>query len=153
MNIVPFSLERAPHFDRINRAWIAKDFTVESFDDQVLKDPQSMIINKGGEVWFAEINGSIVGTCALLPLEDGSVELTKLGVDETARGCGVAKALMHHCHERARCLGAPKITLLTSRKLKPANTLYVSLGYQEIAIPPELAERYARCDVIYELRL
>lgn len=153
LTIRPFSSELASNFDRLNRIWIEDLFVVEPFDDQVLKNPQAMIVDKGGEVWFAELNGEIVGVCALLPLEDGGLEFTKLGVAEKARGQGIARALMRHCYDRARAMGVSKITLLTSRKLTPANALYVSEGFKEIHLSPELQKRYKRCDIIYELEL
>lgn len=149
-DILPFSPELAPDFDRINRDWITKYFVVEPFDDEVLRNPERLIINTGGEIYFARLNGMVVGCCALLPLEPGVYEFTKLGVDAPAQGKGIARALMRHALGRARAKGGHLIRLFTNSALKPANALYVAEGYQEIPLSEDMRARYKRCDIIYE---
>jgi N-acetylglutamate synthase-like GNAT family acetyltransferase len=151
--IIAFSPDKAADFDRLNRAWIARYFEVEPFDHEVLTRPDELIIQKGGEIWLAEVDEKIVGTVALITLEKGVFELSKLAVDDAFQGRGIAKGLMDHAKERARSLGVHTIRLLTSTSLIPANNLYKALGYQTIAIDPALKARYKRCDLIYEYRL
>ena len=66
LTILPYAPEHAPVFDRLNRAWISELFTIEPFDDFVLKNPEQSIITPGGEVWFAAWNGEVIGAAALL---------------------------------------------------------------------------------------
>jgi N-acetylglutamate synthase-like GNAT family acetyltransferase len=151
--IIAFSPDHTDDFDRLNRAWISRYFEVEPFDHEVLTHPDELIIQNGGEIWLAEVNEKIVGTVALITLEKGVFELSKLTVDDTFQGRGIAKGLMNHAKEHARSLGVHTIRLLTSTSLIPANSLYKALGYQTIAIDPALMARYKRCDLIYEYRL
>lgn len=153
MHILPYSPAFAPSFDRLNRAWIEQYFAVEPFDNEVLTKPEQYIISNGGELWFAVENDQVLGCCALLKLRDDLFEFTKLGVDEAARGKGVARALLRHCAARARSLGHPSLRIYTSRKLIPANTLYQSEGFIEQAMSEADKARYKRGDVMYELKL
>jgi N-acetylglutamate synthase-like GNAT family acetyltransferase len=153
ITILPFAPEHAPIFDRLNRTWIEEFFTIEPFDDMVLTQPQQMILDTGGEVWFAALNGEVIGACALLPFGEGILEFTKLGVDNKARGHGVARALLRYCRERATTKGAHTLKIFTSRRLIPANTLYVSEGFVEVEMSPMQKQRYARADVMYDLAL
>jgi N-acetylglutamate synthase-like GNAT family acetyltransferase len=104
MEIHSYKPEYAPAFDRLNRAWIEQYFWVEPFDNEVLTKPDQYILNQGGELWFAVENGEAMGACALIKLRDDLFEFTKLGVDEKARGKGVARALLRHCIARARAM-------------------------------------------------
>jgi GNAT superfamily N-acetyltransferase len=153
MEILSFDENYAPVFDRLNRAWIEEYFHVEPFDNEVLTKPKQMIIDRGGEVWFAVHEGKAVGTCALIPLEPGLFEFTKLGVDESARGLGVARALVRHGAARARVHGHKKLRIFTSTRLIPACTLYRAEGFKEVAMTPEERARYQRADIMFDLLL
>ncbi len=153
VTILPYSAEHAPLFDRLNRAWIEQYFSIEPFDDLVLKQPEKYIIEPGGEIWFAALDGAVVGSCALLNYAPGVFEFTKLGVDEKARGKGVARALLRHCAARAKDKGAHMLKIFTSTKLAPANALYRSEGFTEIPMSAEQKARYKRGDVMYDLAL
>ena len=150
ITILPYSDEHAPIFNHLNRAWIEEIFAIEPFDDLVLTQPKKMIIEPGGEVWFAALNGEVIAACALIPFEPGVLEFTKLGVDVKARGYGVARTLLRHCRERAREKGAHTLKIFTSSKLAPANALYRSEGFIEIDMSPEQKQRYKRADVMYD---
>ncbi len=153
ITILPFAAEYAPIFDRLNRAWIQELFTIEPFDDLVLTQPRKMILDTGGEIWFAALNGEVIAACALLPFAQGIFEFTKLGVDEKARGAGVARALLSHCQTRAKEKGAHTLKIFTSTRLGPANALYRSAGFIEIEMSPAQKARYARADIMYDLAL
>jgi N-acetylglutamate synthase-like GNAT family acetyltransferase len=115
ITILPFAEQHAPIFDRLNRAWIEEFFTIEPFDNLVLTQPKKMILDTGGEIWFAALDGTVVGAAALLPFGEGVLEFTKLGVDVNARGAGVARALLNHCRMRAAQKGAHTLKIFTSR--------------------------------------
>ena len=153
LEIIPFAVEHAPVFDRLNRAWIEEYFTVEPFDDLVLTQPQTYIIDKGGEVWFAALDGEVIGTYALLALEPGLFEFTKLGVDKKAHGKGIARALLRHAAARAKELGAHTLKIFTSTRLVPACTLYRSEGFIEMPMSDAQKQRYARGDIMFDLPL
>lgn len=153
ITILPYAAKHAPIFDRLNREWIEQYFTIEPFDDVVLTEPEKMILATGGEIWFAALNGEVIGACALMPFAPGVFEFTKLGVDEKARGLGVARQLLTHCQTRAKELGAHTLRIFTSTRLGPANALYRSAGFIDVEMTPEQKTRYARADIMYDLPL
>ncbi len=59
----------------------------------------------GREIWIAEDRGKPVAWLALLPPDDGVVELDDLWVDAPAIGRGVGSELFRFARERARALG------------------------------------------------
>ncbi len=139
----------ATHFDRLNRAWLEAYFEVEPYDDTILTQPEDYIIARGGEIYFAELDGEIVGTCALFK-EGREFELTKMGVAESARGKQVGKKLMHHALKRAEERGAPRVYILTSSKLQPAIQLYRQCGFVDIDLDPADNDKYDRADTKLE---
>lgn len=153
MQIVSYQPAYAPAFDRLNRAWIEQYFTIEPIDDAVLLNPEGTILAQGGELWFAVEDGLVLGVCALLKHTDAMYEFTKLGVDEAARGKGVARALLRHCAARAQALGATVLRIYTNTGLVPANTLYRSEGFVEIPMSADERARYKRANIMYDLPL
>lgn len=153
IRILPFQPDRAHHFDRVNRDWIKTHFWLEPFDELVLTKPQEMIIDKGGEVWFAELDGEIVAASALLYYAPDIFEFSKLGVDKKARGHKLGQKLLHHCRDRARARGAHSLYIFTSSTLKTANELYRTEGFADLALSDEERKRYQRADVFLELPL
>ena len=150
IEIVPFQPEHSTAFRDLNYAWIEKLFKVEGPDKKLLENPQSEIIDQGGEVLIALLDGNPVGTCALIKMEDDHYELGKMAVDEKARGNKIGWKLGEATVKKARELGAKKITLETNSSLTPAITLYKKLGFTHI---PSSCSEYERCDVRMELIL
>lgn len=153
ITILPYSIERAPLFDKLNRDWIEELFTIEPKDIAVLTKPQEYILDKGGEVWFGALNGQIVGACALIVEEPGVFEFSKLGVSPSARGNGVARTLLRHCRDRATERGADILRIYTNSKLAAANALYVSEGWKVTEMTPAQKLHYSRVDIMYDLPL
>jgi putative acetyltransferase len=91
--ITPYRPELAAAFDRLNRAWITRLFTLEPGDEAYLADPEGHIIARGGEIFFALEGSRVQGTCAAIPAESGIVELAKVAVDPAAQGRGLGRAL------------------------------------------------------------
>lgn len=153
ITILPFTPERASMFDRLNRAWIEELFHIEPKDIAVLTNPQSSIIDQGGEVWFGALNDAIVGACALLVDAPGILEFSKLGVAKEARGHGVARALLRHCKTRAIARNADILRIYTNSKLAAANALYQSENFVRVTMTDEQKQRYQRVDILYDLPL
>jgi GNAT superfamily N-acetyltransferase len=149
LRIREFSDELAPHFRSINAQWIRSMFRLEETDREVLDHPRARIIDPGGVILFAELQGlGIVGTCALQKTGATSYELTKMGVLESARGRKAGEFLLAAIIERAMALKADPLYLLTNTKCAPAIHLYEKLGFRhDAAIMQRYGARYARCDV------
>ncbi|MEJ2584754.1 MAG: GNAT family N-acetyltransferase [Robiginitalea sp.] len=82
-------------FRDLNQWWIQKYFEMEDKDYQILMDPETQVLHKGGHILVALLEGQAAGVCALLPSDRGDFdfELTKMGVAPGLQGRGVGKAL------------------------------------------------------------
>ena len=135
-------------FRDLNHEWITKYFVLEEADHKMLNDPEGYILEKGGYIFMALLNGEPVGTAALLKNPDGSFELAKMAVTEKAKGLKIGFALGQVALEKAREVNAPKVELLSNRILKPALSLYQKLGFTEVPVPPN---DYRRADIKMEI--
>jgi putative acetyltransferase len=153
MTVRPFEAGDETAFRELNEAWIAGNFVVEEKDWEVLNDPVGQILRPGGALLMAVQDGVAIGTCALLPMNDGGFEVAKMTIAEQCRGLGIGKKLLAHVIEHARAMGAPRLYLETNNKLVNAVHVYESLGFRHL--PPELVHPspYARANVYMELLL
>jgi len=151
VRIVPYSPRHRERFRELNLAWITEHFRVEEADRRALDDPEGYILGHGGYIFMAEVEGRIVGGCALLRNDDGSFELAKMAVDPAVRGQGVGRALGEAAIATARALGARHVELLSNTRLIPAIALYRSLGFVEAPLPANDYER-ANIKMVLELR-
>jgi N-acetylglutamate synthase-like GNAT family acetyltransferase/DNA-binding MarR family transcriptional regulator len=144
-----YSDDLAEAFYRINAQWVQAMFTLEPNDIALLSRPRQTIIEQGGAIWFVETpDAGVVGTCALIRMEEGVYELTKMGVSEAARGRKAGEFLLAATLQRARAMGMHTLYLLTNRKCAAAIHLYEKLGFEHsAAIMERYGQRYARCDV------
>ncbi|MBQ7471620.1 MAG: 2-amino-4-hydroxy-6-hydroxymethyldihydropteridine diphosphokinase [Prevotella sp.] len=77
--------------------------------------------------------GAVVATCCLClasSLTGDKAWLEDLVVDETARGRGYAKQLLHHAIAIAKSLGAKSLYLTSRPERKAANALYKKVGFE-----------------------
>lgn len=151
VEVIKFSPEYANAFAELNYAWIERYFAVEKHDREILDDPQNSVIAKGGEVFFALVEGKAVGTVAMIPANDGVFELTKMAVDPACQGQGISNHLMRACIEFARERDASAIFLESHRSLGPAIALYRKFGFVETPLDP--GSEYARADIRMELAI
>lgn len=154
ITIVPFKRKYKSDFIRINREWLKKYFEdegLEKEDERLLNNPEKEIINKDGEIFFAILNNEVVGTCAIIKIDDFSFELAKMGVTEKAQGKQIGKKLALTSIGYAVEKGAAKLKLSTNIKLVAAINLYKKLGFKEIAKKDD--RRYKRALIYMELDL
>jgi GNAT superfamily N-acetyltransferase len=136
VRIVAYEPRHRDAFRDLNLAWIIEYFEVEGPDRWLLDDPHAHILRHGGHILMAEMDGEVVGTCALIRESDDTFELAKMAVAPTARGRGVGRALGAAAIEKARSLGARRVELLSNTVLEPAIQLYRSLGFVEAPMTP-----------------
>ncbi len=144
LRIVDFTPAHQPDFKRLNVAWIARYFTVEQHDLEQLDDPEHHIIQPGGHILLAELDGQVVGTVALAPAGPGVLELAKMAVDDAFQGRKIGWRLGVAALDRARKLGATQVFLESNRRLAPALQLYEKLGFREV---PMTETPYDRADI------
>jgi N-acetylglutamate synthase-like GNAT family acetyltransferase len=150
LSILPWSPDLANAFHDINAQWIEAMFALEETDRLVLQNPQSLIIDRGGDILFVAVEGlGVVGTCALMPAKDAGVfELTKMGVLDAARGLKAGEFLLAAVLERAAEMKIETLFLLTNKKCKAAIHLYEKLGFvHDAGVMATYGARYERCDV------
>ncbi len=142
--------DEAPFRD-LNEAWIRAHFTLEKKDLEILNDPVTHILNPGGHILMATVDGAPVGCCALLAMPNRIYEIGKMTVAESYRGSGIGRKLLVFAVDYAKQLGAAGLYLESSRKLPDAVHLYESVGFRHL--PPERVKPspYARSEIHMEL--
>jgi ribosomal protein S18 acetylase RimI-like enzyme len=148
VRIQPYRAELAPDFERLNVEWLERYFEVEPIDRRVLGDPQRHIMDAGGDILFAALDGDVVGTCALLHHGDGRYELTKMAVTESAQGRGVGRRLLDAVLARFEALSGKCLFLESHSSLVTAVGLYERAGFAHR--PRPYVSKYARADVYME---
>ncbi|PSR54905.1 MarR family transcriptional regulator [Adhaeribacter arboris] len=137
-------------FRALNHEWITKYFTLEDIDNQILNNPESYILAKGGAILMARYEGQTVGTCALLKMNDTEYELGKMAVTPTMQGKKIGQQLVAAAIDKAREMGAKKLILLSHRSLVPALHVYQKMGFRQVPCTPS---EYKRADIQMELDL
>ena len=102
---------------------------MEDEDFNTLQNPESYILAKSGEIFFAVLDQEVIGTAAMIPTSDKVFELAKMAVRKDFQGRGVGKLLLKRCISFAKERNALEIFLLTNDVLKPALNLYLSSGF------------------------
>ena len=85
-------------------------------------------------VWVARLSEEAVGMVALVEGGDGSAEIKRLFVDDSARGSGIASGLLTAAEETARETGVTVIRLETGPRSDAALALYSKHGYRQIPL-------------------
>jgi len=67
---------------------------------------------EGGGVFVAEVAGVVLGFAAILPRDDGDLELDALFVEPDAWRQGIGRALVERCCCEARAVGAASIHVI-----------------------------------------
>ncbi|PCI33285.1 MAG: hypothetical protein COB60_02930 [Flavobacteriaceae bacterium] len=146
-----FQEKYARDFGKLNYEWLEKYFEIEAHDSEMLDNPTSYIIDKGGEIIVAIDGTKIIGTVALLKINDGLVELAKMAVTEGYQGKRIGIRLLKKAIDCAQEMGFKTIMLESNRTLTPALTLYRKFGFVEVALNPNTP--YKRADIKMELKV
>jgi DNA-binding MarR family transcriptional regulator/GNAT superfamily N-acetyltransferase len=151
VEIHPFRPEWAVHFDRINTEWLERWFVVEPVDREMLSQPKKHVIDRGGAILFAVLDGEVIGTCALLKEADGVYELSKMAVETGFRGLGAGRKLLDAAIAEYARRGGTLLFLESSKRLLPALKLYEGANFVHQPAPRP-GSHYKRADVymIYE---
>lgn len=151
VEVVCFAPQYAPAFAALNREWIETYFEIEDEDLKMIEHPQEYVLDGGGEIFTALIDGAPVGTVAMVRTDDTTFELAKMAVAPACQGLGISHRLMEACIAFARGNGAREIFLITNDILKPAMALYEKSGF--VRQPQNNDMRYARGNTEMRLRL
>lgn len=146
VEIIPFDKTFAKDFYSLNIEWLKTYFYVEPFDEEVLSKPEIYIIDKGGHIFYAQLNGVVVGTVALMPtIDPKTFELTKMAVSPEHRGYKIGQKLMQYCIDFTKSKNYKALILYSNKKLENAIFIYRKYGF--IEIPVEENSPYKRSDI------
>ncbi|MEP6261745.1 MAG: GNAT family N-acetyltransferase [Gillisia sp.] len=151
IEIISYKPEYANDFKELNIAWLNKYFWVEPHDEEVLGKPEKYILDPGGNIFFIKDGTKIIGTVALMKMEDRVFELTKMAVTPQYQGQQLGQKLMEHTIQYARDQGWKKLIIYSNRKLENAIYIYKKYGFEEI--PIEKNNPYSRGDIKMKLDL
>lgn len=153
VEILDYKPRYRKNFRTLNLEWLKKYFSVEPVDEKLLSDPEGEIIKRGGKIFFARLDGKIVGTAALIKHDKTTYELAKMAVTEKAQKRHVGRKLAQTAIDRAKRLGADTLLLNTSPELTAANNLYRQLGFVQISPKPQQNLGYQRPTITLKLKL
>ena len=150
LRIVRFGPRHAEAFRNLNLDWIEEFFVVEELDRKHLLFPQQSFVDAGGAILMAELDGRVVGCCALLTHSDSVYEVSKMAVRRDCRQAGIGKRLLRAITEHAHSIGARRLEIISSTRLPHAVGLYKQTGFVEV---PLVSDAYARGNIALELQL
>ncbi len=151
MEIISFKSRYKEDFKNLNLEWLNHFFWVEPHDEEVLGNPEKYIIESGGSIFLALENGRAIATVALMKMDEGVFELTKMAVSPDHRGKNIGQKLMQYTLNFAKSKRWQKLIIYSNRKLENAIHIYKKYGFEEI--PIEENNPYARGDIKMKLEL
>ena len=151
VTIHTFDPAYAQDFAALNYEWLEAFFEVEPHDTEMLEAPQEYIMDRGGQIFFAEVDGKIVGTVALIKETSETFELAKMGVTSGYQGLRIGQQLMEAAIDYAKCNAIKTLFLESNTRLAPALNLYFKNGFR--VVPPSECSPYARCNIRMKLDL
>ena len=141
IEIVDYSEDLKEAIKILNYEWLEKYFRVEDTDVQSLSNPREEIIDKGGFIFYAKLNGEIVGTASLLKKDENLFELGKMAVSEKAQGHKIGTLLLEHCLEVAKEKQIKTLILYSNTQLQCAIHHNLKYGFTEIEMDEGLYDR------------
>lgn len=133
IKIEKYSPKYKSDFKNLNLEWLNHYFEPEPIDKKILSNPENEVIDKGGMIFFALLNNKVVGTCAMMKIDD-TFELSKMAVTESARGKQAGYVLCEAAINFAKEKKVKSIFLSTSQKLQAAINLYDKFGFKPIEV-------------------
>ncbi len=145
INIISFNSSLAKNFRDLNLEWLEQFFKVEPKDKLLLEDCESEIIDKGGFIFFALMDESVVGCFALIKVSETVFELGKMAVDPTYQGNNIGQQLLVYALNFCKKMKCEKLMLYSHIKLKAAIHIYRKYGF--IEVPLEAETPYNRSNI------
>ena len=150
IEIIDYTTEHQPFWEKLNREWIEANFDIEPFDEYVLQNPEEAILKDGGAILIALYNGEAAGTAGLRKINDQTFEFTKMTVGEVHRRKGIGEALCYASFRKAKELGAVSVILYSNKVQAAAIKMYEKIGFKHLPVENTV---YKRADVKMEINL
>lgn len=110
---------------------------------------QTELIAQGGPVYYALVNGEVVGWCDIFPNSNPRMRHrggVGMGIIQSYRGQGIGKRLLNACLDHAKEFGLEKVELSVYSTNTSAIALYHSVGFAEEG----LIKKYRKLDGQYQ---
>lgn len=152
VQIINYSDQYQAAFKALNEEWISTYFEMEEADYKALDNPKGYILDHGGKIFVAIIDGQPVGVCALIKMtgSEYDYELAKMAVSPRSQGKNIGWLLGQAAVQAAKDAGGRTIYLESNTALKPAINLYQKLGFKKVIAS---FASYARCNIQMVLNL
>ena len=134
VSIIEYEERYSADFKRMNIEWLEKYGLLEPPDLLVLNNPKGAILDAGGYIFLAVVDGVVAGSSALQKEHDGVYELAKMAVRPAFQGKGISKLLMEKCLEKAKQLQAKTVLLYSNSQLQTAIRLYEKYGFVHVPV-------------------
>jgi putative acetyltransferase len=111
-----------------------------------LLDIEETYVNSGGAfIVIEDPQHNIIGTSALLRLDDTACKLRKMYVDRRFRGLKLGDCLIKRILSKAADLNYKTVYLETVHSMKPAISLYRKFGFETVGTETPVSPR---CDTV-----
>lgn len=137
MSTTSLAISARPYDDPVSAALVGEldvDLDERYQDGAAVKaDPAQFLESNRGRFFVAHLAGEPVACAGIRHETNAAAELKRMYVRPSARGVGIARALLATCEDAARELGYAELWLETGNMQPEAIALYLSSGYERIA--------------------
>ena len=133
VSIIEYNDQYQPAFKSLNLEWLDAYNLTEERDLEALNDPRKAIVDHGGIIYLAMLDGEVIGSAAVIQ-QHGQYELAKMAVAKEHRGKGISRLLLDRCISFSRNAGAEKLILYSNSQLISALSLYKSYGFKDVIL-------------------
>lgn len=151
IRVVPYHPALLPAFQALNRAWISRYFHVEAEDERELEQAEEVVVNAGGQIFFALpqdaplVPQQVLGCVGIYLRAPDCYEIIKLAVRDDAQGLGIGRRLMQEALDFVAAQGAERAVILSHNSLAPAMALYKAMGFSEAELGYK--HLFERCNI------
>lgn len=149
VKIIDFDKKFIDDFKKLSYEWLIEYHLLEPEDERIINDPVGVILDQGGCIYFAELDGKVVGTISLIKVDQTTYEVAKMGVTKAYQGMKIGKQLLEWILNVARQQGAKKLLIYSNSQLKTALKMYEKYGFQLV---PFTQDKYDTADIKMELQ-
>jgi putative acetyltransferase len=152
--IRPYAPNDQAVFSALTHEWVSRHFNrLEAEDIAFSTNPQRYIIDPGGALFMAELDGQVVGTVGVQKMDATTAELVRMSVTQGMQGHGIGKALLLNAIQWTKSQGFPTLILETHSSLTPAITMYTRNGFAHYTPLPQHRSGLDRANVWMTLAL
>lgn len=150
IQIIPYREEFKEDFKAINYEWLERYFVVTELDKIAFNNPSKEILDKGGYIYLAMQDNTVIGSVALERITNTQYALTRMGVKAKQQGNKIGQSLVETAVEKCKELNVKSVILYTNHILINALNLYFKNGFKCVALD---AVAYKRATIKMELKL